>query len=525
MLDDAGRLKDFEAVLCWDQDRFGRFDPLEAGYWVKPLRDADVRLETIAQGRIDWNDFAGRIIYAVQQEGKHAFLRDLSRNTLRGHLAAAREGAWQGGPAPYGYAAAGGKLVLGDPEKVEVVRWLFHSYATSDVSVRTLARTLNGRGLVGPGGGRWYDNTVYKILTRPTYTGRAVWNRRQDGKYYGVAGGEVTARVRGGKRRHLPEGEWVGLPDAHPAVIDRETFDRVQERLKANRSHTTPHRGGGDFLFSRLLVCGNCGARMIGSSRLAAADPEGRPRRRYVCANYHHHGSAACTCNTLSEEPLLRAVVRRVTGWFRDAGNRSALEAELRRQLDQAPAAVGGAGRAATLRSCAAELERQIGAGAGRLLTVPEDLADVVAGKLRQWQEERARVLAELDAAERAARDRRDVGADLGKALRVLDSLEKVIHKAPPAAARELLRQVVAHVECRFDRVPMGKRRVRGRFSRGVVAMRRDLIVKHATSDRPLMRRFRAGNRPGNGSWAMLDSVSSAPDPAVWSASPLCSGG
>ena len=32
MIRDAGERKDFAVVLCWDQDRFGRFDPLEAGY-------------------------------------------------------------------------------------------------------------------------------------------------------------------------------------------------------------------------------------------------------------------------------------------------------------------------------------------------------------------------------------------------------------------------------------------------------------------------------------------------------------
>src|SRR4051794_8622924 len=42
MLDDARTLGDFDCVLCWDQSRFGRFDPLEAGYWVKPLRDRGV---------------------------------------------------------------------------------------------------------------------------------------------------------------------------------------------------------------------------------------------------------------------------------------------------------------------------------------------------------------------------------------------------------------------------------------------------------------------------------------------------
>src|SRR5262245_35785225 len=73
MMKDAGRLRDFRVILCWDQDRFGRFDTLEAGYWIKPLRDVGVRLETVAQGRIDWESFSGRIVYQVQQEGKHAY--------------------------------------------------------------------------------------------------------------------------------------------------------------------------------------------------------------------------------------------------------------------------------------------------------------------------------------------------------------------------------------------------------------------------------------------------------------------
>ena len=81
---------DFKAILCWDQDRFGRFDSIEAGRWIYPLRQAGVYLVTIAQGVIDWSDFASRMIYGITQEAKHAFLRDLSRNTTRGLLAAAK---------------------------------------------------------------------------------------------------------------------------------------------------------------------------------------------------------------------------------------------------------------------------------------------------------------------------------------------------------------------------------------------------------------------------------------------------
>src|SRR5262245_55289593 len=78
MRDDAAS-GEFSVILCWDQDRFGRFDPIEGGFWILPFRNAGVRLETIAQGRIDWHDFSGRLLYTVMQEGKHQFLRDLSR--------------------------------------------------------------------------------------------------------------------------------------------------------------------------------------------------------------------------------------------------------------------------------------------------------------------------------------------------------------------------------------------------------------------------------------------------------------
>ena len=102
--------------LCWDQDRFGRFNSIEAGHWIYPLMQAGIRLETIAQGKIDWNDFAGRLMYQIQQEGKHQFLRDLARNCLRGLISRVKEGKWGGGVAPYGYEVGDDEhLRLGNP--------------------------------------------------------------------------------------------------------------------------------------------------------------------------------------------------------------------------------------------------------------------------------------------------------------------------------------------------------------------------------------------------------------------------
>jgi len=58
MIRDADDRGDFRAILCCDQERFGRFDSIEAGEWISPLRRAGVELVNVCHGRIDWEDFA-----------------------------------------------------------------------------------------------------------------------------------------------------------------------------------------------------------------------------------------------------------------------------------------------------------------------------------------------------------------------------------------------------------------------------------------------------------------------------------
>ena len=121
---------------------------IEAGHWIKPLRDAGVKLVTVAQGDIDWNDFGGRIAYSVQQEAKHAYLSDLSRNVLRGHVEAASRGEWLGGVAPLGYKVVKKKLAI-DRKHVRLVKRLFHMYLSGH-SLRGIADQLNREGVPSP---------------------------------------------------------------------------------------------------------------------------------------------------------------------------------------------------------------------------------------------------------------------------------------------------------------------------------------------------------------------------------------
>ena len=128
----AGRLR---AVLCWDQDRFGRFDPIEAGYWIKPLRDAGVRPRDSAQGRIDWEGFAGRILYTVQQRANMRSSATIPATPpagccelrMRGSGSAANHPTdWRSVTAPGGRRPRGGG---GGPLAVPELRRVRHQHA------------------------------------------------------------------------------------------------------------------------------------------------------------------------------------------------------------------------------------------------------------------------------------------------------------------------------------------------------------------------------------------------------------
>ena len=189
--DDACNGRDFDVILCWDIDRFGRFDSIEAGHWIYPLRSAGVRLETVRDGAVDWNDFSGRLMYQIKQEGKHQQLHDLSCNTQRGRLAMAQRGEWPGQP-PIGYTVdKGDRLVLSHAEDVELVRRIFRDYQAGG-SLNDLAAILNRQGIRTRSGGKWYRSAVREILKRRLYTGDFVWNGSSKGSYTSIRGGTVA---------------------------------------------------------------------------------------------------------------------------------------------------------------------------------------------------------------------------------------------------------------------------------------------------------------------------------------------
>jgi DNA invertase Pin-like site-specific DNA recombinase len=492
----------FQVILCDDKDRFGRFDSIDYGYYVKPLRDRGIRLETVAQGPIDWTSFAGRIADTVQQEAKQIESQAIGRRVVTDFLNRAGQGKFLGSPIPYGLRLhvetderghrlkGKSRLLLGPERQVEVVRLIFRLYGEQGYSIGDIVQELHTRGVASPEGREWWaKNTLAHMLRNRCYVGDARWNAGSKAKYAEFTGGKVRNLGRRPRSWHPhAEADLIITPGARPCLIDRELFEQVQWRLTQNRQKPNPNgpgkrRGGGGprrqpggppvrtrhhYALSGLLVCGHCGARM------AAYVIKGVPH--YRCSTYTNVGPKACGSNTVKEAPILDRLVRCIRETVLNPEGLAALRKELRRQ--QEASARERPARLDSLRRRAADLERKVEGMMDRLADIEAaDRAEVphVLAKVKEWRAQREKVLAEIRDTDRPRQE-----ADLEEVIRLAESqlfrLGEVVSGGDPRLVRLLVSELVDRIELYF--APQKCRTAtRLRMSHGLIHVRTQAAV------------------------------------------------
>jgi DNA invertase Pin-like site-specific DNA recombinase len=140
------------------------------------------------------------------------FERELSAERVRDKVAASRrKGKWTGGSVPLGYEAKDKKLVISKSE-AETVRTIFSLYLELG-SFGKLVGELDRRKIV----------TKRRKTKVPKYQGGIPFT-------YGPLAHFLKNRIYIGETHHA--GKW--FKGEHAPIVDRPTFDRVQEMLKSN---------------------------------------------------------------------------------------------------------------------------------------------------------------------------------------------------------------------------------------------------------------------------------------------------
>lgn len=423
---------DFKAVLCWDQDRFSRFPVLEANHYWYLLDRAGVYLETVAQGRLNFEDLGEWLKASVVQHGKAEYVRDLARNTTRGLRKRKLAGRWVG-CAPLGYRLNDGKLELGDPEKVAVVQRIFSERARG-YGVHTIARKLNNEGIPTPRASAYWSTVLIRhVLQRDAYIGHTVIGKHARGKY----------------ERLTPE--IVTIANTHPAIIDQETWDAVHAMPKYIR-RANGRCGSEGAALSGLLKCGRCGQPMYAIT-MGKTD-------YYLCASYHRKGN--CGHCKVRRQPILKAVAEKLRQQVL-MGSPARLEAAIQRQLNRRQKPVDD--KAHSVRRLA-QLDQQIARAGDRLLTVDDSLVPELEKRLLALKRQRDQLAETVDVSPKPKR------LPSAKAIAAkIWELDRVLSEAPATTVRHVLRQLIEEIRLDFDFVGETRKGKSYRFTGGVMRL------------------------------------------------------
>jgi hypothetical protein len=138
----------------------------------------------------------------------------------------------------------------------------------------------------------WKDSSVCSILANRSYTGCTVKLKTTT----------VSHKVH--KMVYKPEDEWVVTPNTQEAIIDEDTWLRVQE-LRENKRR--PTATGRTSLFSGLVYCPDCGSKLY----FCAAKSLRKDQEFIRCANYKS-GRGECTIHFIRDVVLQKIVLEAV---------------------------------------------------------------------------------------------------------------------------------------------------------------------------------------------------------------------
>ena len=230
MVKDSGK-KLFDMVIVWKLDRFAR-NRYDSARYKAQLKKNGVKVvsatEVISEGA------EGIILESVLEGYAEYYSADLSEKVIRGRTDNALKCMYNGGTLPIGFVIDEEQRFQIDPLTAPFVLEVFKRY-DEGATMKELRDWLNENGIRNKLGKPLNYNSIQHMLK----------NRRYIGEY---------------------QYRDVLIPDGIPAIVPKELFDRVQEKIEKNKKAPARHKAEDDYLLTTKLFCGYCGAYLCGES-------------------------------------------------------------------------------------------------------------------------------------------------------------------------------------------------------------------------------------------------------------------
>ena len=284
----------FEIILVWKLNRFAR-NRSDSIIYKKLLRDRGIKLISINEPLED--SPSGHLLEGVIETIDEFYSENLGEDIKRGMRENAERGFFNGSRPPYGFH----KVDVIDGEKTrhrlepdlegstsrQIVKLIFN-LVLKGMGCKEIAKFVNKEGFRTSKGQKWGRTTVQKILNNEAYCGTLVWGGRPG--HPAIHSSTPPVRV---------ESAW-------PAIIDRDTFNNIRQKMAANAPQTIhPRIVPSFYLLSGLLFC-SCGQAMIGRSA------KSHQYHYYVCNRGYKQGKESCNARDLPKDKIEKVVIEQI---------------------------------------------------------------------------------------------------------------------------------------------------------------------------------------------------------------------
>lgn len=228
-------------------------------------------------------------------------------------------GSW----APYGYMKSpeDKHILIVDEEAAIIVRRLFNEFSGGN-SARMIADSLNNEGISTPRfyhyeklgkenplkqeKNVWGSATILQLLRNQVYIGNMVQGKRQ------------VLSFKTKKMRKVDPRDWIVVENTHTPLVDKSTWDRVQEKLSQHHKKIRRTKNDTVGLFSGIIKCSDCGMSLAYMRRKL----KDREKGVYRCSRYNNNGSKACSSHYIDEEYISAFVLDDIRNYAQLAANK-----------------------------------------------------------------------------------------------------------------------------------------------------------------------------------------------------------
>lgn len=301
--------KKIDLVITKSISRFAR-NTVDCLEYVRQLKDLGIGV-IFEKENINTLTMTSEFMIALYGSFAQAESESISKNVSWGKEKAYREGKVQ---FQYKYLLGYKKGTDGKPEIVpeeaEIVR-LIYTLFLDGYSMTRIKKILENKGyLTAQGKKVWNESLIRSILKNEKYVGDALLQKT-------FTSDCITHKV---VKNHGERPMYL-VTDHHVPIVDRDTYNRVQQELARRSSKrkvsdkTTTEQGkySSKYALTELLICGHCGTPYRRTTWAA----RGKKQIVWRCISRLEHGKKYCPDSpTIKEENLHQGIIKAINNYY-----------------------------------------------------------------------------------------------------------------------------------------------------------------------------------------------------------------